>query len=638
MLISSVSLLAIGGGSAIYLVDSASESTEWADLAASTTAPAVLMVSAFQEERRLSMLRLAGDLAVAAPLGVARQRSDEALVEIWNKGDAARELDPDGSGGDIDAYQQLFAMVPKLRTGVDTGQVPPDQVFGFFTQVIGTIVAASLLAARVAPEAKVAIELGYAVEQLRAAEALSQADTMGSVALAHGRMSAAELLAFGRKVGEFRGATTYSGTVLKGTRLDQLNAITASAQWQQVTAMQDAILTRGPVTSDDDDAALPLTLAQWQDASRFVNLGLQKLWQDQSSDAQAIARTQGEEASRNALIGGALVALVAIGAFLTSLLLANRFIARMRRLRHQTLELADDRMPDLMRRLEAGEQVEADAETSTLDFGTDELGEVADAFNRAHHAAVSAAIGEAQTRAGINTVFLTIAHRSQVVVHRQLALLDRAEREEVNAEQLELLFQLDHLATRSRRNAENLIILGGEQPGRRWRNPVALMDLVRGAIAESTEYTRCQTKPVPDVRIASHAVADVIHLLAELIDNATAFSPPETQVMVSGTVVGRGVVVEVVDQGLGMLESEYSERNAMLADPPDFSVAAMSGNSRLGLFVVAKLAGRNKISVRLSESEYGGTRAVVLIPSALAEAADLSSPISGQFPAVSRRA
>ncbi|GGN94514.1 sensor histidine kinase [Nocardia rhizosphaerihabitans] len=638
VLSSSVVLLATGGGAAVYLVDSARESTEWADLATSTTAPAILMVSAFQEERRLSLLRLAGDPPSTPALVTARQRSDEALAAVIAKGDAARALNPDGSREDIEGYNKLFAMVPTVRGGVDTLQIPPGEVFTFFTQVIGTIVAASMLAARVAPTAKIGIELGYAVEQLRAAEALSQADTLGSVALTNGRMSADELLDFGRRVGEFRGEVAYSATILKGTRRAQLDAVTASQDWQQVVSMQDALLERGPVTNDRADGSLPLSLSGWQDASRHVNLALQKLWQDQSADAHVIARQQGETDRRNALLGGAVVALFAVGAFLIALFLANRFIARMRRLRHDTLELADERMPDLMRRLAAGEQVEAKQESSRLDFGSDELGQVAAAFNRAHLAAVSAAVAEAQTRAGINTVFLNIAHRSQVVVHRQLALLDRAERDEGNADQLELLFQLDHLATRTRRNAENLIILGGEQPGRRWRNPVALLELVRGAIAESMDYTRIQTKQMPEVRIASHAVADVIHLLAELMDNATAFSPPEAQVIVSGVVVGRGVAVEVIDQGLGMSEAELAERNAVLADPPEFSVAALSGSSRLGLFVVAKLASRHNISVRLAESVYGGVRAVVLIPSALAEAADQSSPISGQFPAVSPRA
>ncbi|MFJ2838804.1 nitrate- and nitrite sensing domain-containing protein [Nocardia sp. NPDC087230] len=637
VLISSVILLVTGGGAAVYLVDSARESTEWAELASSTTAPAILMVSAFQEERRLSLLRLAGDPPSTPALVTARQRSDEALAAVMAKGDAARKLNPDGSAEDIEGYNKLFAMVPTVRGGVDALQIPPDQVFTFFSQVIGTIVAASMLAARVAPQAKIGIELSYGVEQLRAAEALSQADTLGSVALTNGRMSAAELADFGHRVGEFRGEVAYSATVLKGDRLAQLGAITASADWQQVTSMQDALVTRGPVGNDRGDAALPLSLAGWQDASRHVNLALQKLWADQSGDAHVIARQQGETDTRNALLGGALVAALAVAAFLVALVLANRFIARMRRLRHDTLELADERMPDLMRRLAAGEQVEARAETSRLDFGSDELGQVAAAFNRAHLAAVSAAIAEAQTRAGINTVFLNIAHRSQVVVHRQLALLDRAERDESNADQLELLFQLDHLATRTRRNAENLIILGGEQPGRRWRNPVALLELVRGAIAESMDYTRIQTKQMPEVRIAGHAVADVIHLLAELMDNATAFSPPEAHVVVSGVVVGRGVAVEITDQGLGMPEADLAERNAMLADPPEFSVATLSGSSRLGLFVVAKLAGRHNISVRLSESVYGGVRAVVLIPSALAEASDPSAPISGQFPAVSPR-
>ncbi|MEV0063752.1 nitrate- and nitrite sensing domain-containing protein [Nocardia sp. NPDC050718] len=638
VLISSVFLLVTGGGAAVYLVDSARESTEWAELAGSTTGPAILMVSAFQEERRLSLLRLAGDPPSTPALITARQRSDEALAAVMAKGDAARELNLDGSAEDIEGYNKLFAMVPTVRGGVDALQIPPEQVFTFFSQVIGTIVAASVLAARVAPDANIGIELGYGVEQLRAAEALSQADTLGSVALTNGRMSAAELADFSRRVGEFRGEVAYSATVLKGTRLAQLGAITASTDWQQVTAMQDALVTRGPVSNDRGDATLPLSLAGWQDATRHVNLALQQLWEDQSGDAHVIARQQGETDTRNALVGGALVALLAVGAFLVALVLANRFIGRMRRLRHDTLELADERMPDLMRRLAAGEQVEARAETSRLDFGSDELGQVAAAFNRAHLAAVSAAIAEAQTRAGINTVFLNIAHRSQVVVHRQLALLDRAERDESNADQLELLFQLDHLATRTRRNAENLIILGGEQPGRRWRNPVALLELVRGAIAESMDYTRIQTKQLPEVRIASHAVADVIHLLAELMDNATAFSPPEAHVVVSGVVVGRGIAVEIIDQGLGMPEADLAERNAMLADPPEFSVTTLSGSSRLGLFVVAKLASRHNISVRLSESIYGGVRAIVLIPSALAEAIDQSAPISGQFPVVTPRA
>ncbi|WP_405134885.1 nitrate- and nitrite sensing domain-containing protein [Nocardia sp. NBC_01388] len=652
VLISSVTLLAIGGGAAVYLVKSARESKQWAELASSTTAPAILMVSALEEERRLSALLLAGDDDAVQALVGARQHSDAALAAMVAKGDAARALNPDGAAAEIAGFQKLFEMVPVLRNGVDSRQMPADQVFGFFTQVIGTIVAASMVAARVAPEAKIGIELGYAVEQLRAAEALSQAGTIGAVALTTGEMPAAQLLEFSNRVGEFRSEVAYSASVLKGRRLAQLTAITGDPAWQQVTSMQDALILRGPVTDADADSTadssakphdrttpkaatpLPLGVAAWQTASGQINAALQKLWEDQSRDAHVIARKQGDDATRNSLLGGAAVLLIATIAFVAALLLANRFIARMRRLRRDTLQLADERMPELIRKLGEGEDVDINAEVSRLDFGTDELGHVANAFNRAHIAAVSAAVAEAKTRAGSNAVFLDIAHRSQVVVHRQLTLLDRAEREEQNADQLELLFQLDHLATRARRNAENLIILGGEQPGRRWRNPVLLLDLVRGAVAESLDYTRIQTGRLPEVRIASHAVADVIHLLAELMDNATACSPPESHVTVSAVVVGRGLAVEVIDQGLGMTEAEYAERNAVLANPPDFSVATLSGNTRLGLFVVAKLAGRHSITVRLAESVYSGVRAVVLIPSVLMEVAGPRAEIPGGGPNV----
>ncbi|MEV6767162.1 nitrate- and nitrite sensing domain-containing protein [Nocardia sp. NPDC051030] len=650
VLICSTTLFAIGGGAAVYLVKNARESKQWAELASSTTTPAILMVSAFQEERRLSLLRLAGDGDAAQGLIAARQQSDAALAAVIAKGDAARELNPDGKASDIEGYNKLFAMVPTLRAGVDSRQLPAEQVFGFFTQVIGTIIGASNLAARVAPDADIAVALGYGVEPLRAAEALSQADSIGAVALTTNEFTAAQLLEFSHRVGEFRGQVAYTAAVLKGKRLDQLNAITAGPAWQQVLAMQDAMLLRGTVTGSEEVAdstgkardtkqeakqpvktvELPVSLTVWQAVSGQVNIALQQLWEDQSRDAHVIAREQGDQATRDSILGGLAVTLIATLAFLAALLLANRFIGRMRRLRRDTLELADERLPELITRFGTGENVDPTAEVSSLDFGTDELGQVADAFNRAHVVAVAAAAGEARTRRGINAVFLNIAHRSQVVVHRQLALLDRAEREEKNAEQLDLLFQLDHLATRARRNAENLIILGGEQPGRRWRNPVALLDLVRGAIAESLDYTRIEPARLPEVKIASHAVADLIHLLAELMDNATACSPPESPVTVTAMVVGRGVAVEITDQGLGMAAEEYAERNATLANPPDFSVATLSGDTRLGLFVVAKLAGRHGIAVRLAESVYGGARAVVLIPTVLLVTGDRHArPLSG---------
>ncbi|WP_459549584.1 sensor histidine kinase [Nocardia sp. X0981] len=644
MLITSITSLALGLGAAAYLVTSSLKSTVWANLVSSTTTPVISMVQAFEEERRLSLLYLAGDPSAAESLVDARKRSDTALAAVIAKGEAAQRLDVDGSAAEIETFRPLYNRVPGVRTAIDTRAVPQEEAFGFFSSVIETIFDASMIAARVAPEAGIAIDLGYGVEPLRAAEALSKADTLGVVAVRLGQLPPGQLLEFTRHVGEFRGEMSYAARVLEGRRLAQLHAITDSPAWRQLTLMHDALILRGPVPSGDTDAestesdydeeqpaesgsaALPLSVTAWQETSAQVNSALLKLWEDQSRDAHAIAHAEGTDTAMASLIAGIVVLIVTVVAFIAALVGANRFIARMQRLRHATLELADERLPDLMRRLDDGAEIDTAAEVARLDFGTDELGEVADAFNRAQVAAVSAAVAEARTRAGFRTVFLNIAHRNQLAVHRQLALLDRAERREENADQLELLFQLDHLATRARRHAENLIVLGGEQPGRRWRKPVPLWDLVRGAAAESLDYTRIHTGDVPEVHITGQAAADLIHLLAELMENATAFSPPESRVEVSAALVGRGIAVEVADQGLGMSAEEIAAHNRLLAEPPDFGVAALTGDTRLGLFVVATLAARHGVSVRLSESVYGGIRAVVLIPATLIEPCASTEP------------
>ncbi|MEV5652478.1 nitrate- and nitrite sensing domain-containing protein [Nocardia sp. NPDC052254] len=658
MLISSVTLLALGVGAASYLVRSGQDTRDWADLASSTTSPAIAVVQSFEEERRLSLLHLAGDPTAAALLAPARDESDAALARLLAKADAARKMNPDGSASDIAAFDQLYAKLPELRRGVDSRQAPPDQVFGVFTKVVEVVSGASMIAARVAPDADIAVRLGYAVEPLRAAEALSKVVTFGELSLVTNGLTAEQWSRFTGALGEFRGQISYSQSVLTGVRKEQLDAIIDEPSWGPVNSMADAIAVRGPLTTSPDSESstrgtestrtgnvrmdstpsLPMTMSAWQEGATRLGTQLLRLWEDQSRDAQVAARADGDRTTAGSLFGGGVVLLLSFGAFLAALVLANRFIGRMRRLRNDTLELADTRLPDIMRRVSAGEAVDTPTEVSRLDFGSDELGQVAHAFNRAQVVAVSAAVAESNTRAGINTVFLDIAHRSQALVHRQLALLDQAERHEENADQLELLFQLDHLATRARRNAENLIILGGKQPGRRWRQPVPLVEVVRGAVAESLDYTRIRIGRIPKVRVNGTAVADMIHLLAELMDNATSYSPPQAGVEVSASVVGRGVAVEVVDQGLGMAAADLDRRNEMLTHPPEFSVAAMSSDNRLGLFVVAKLANRHGISVKLRESVHGGLRAVVLVGVPVLETADPavadfddSGPATGEF-------
>jgi hypothetical protein len=199
-------------------------------------------------------------------------------------------------------------------------------------------------------------------------------------------------------------------------------------------------------------------------------------------------------------------------------------------------------------------------------------------------------------------------------MHQLLSLLDSAEHRHDDPDTLKMLFEFDNLATRERRNAENLVILGGEQPGRQWRNPVPLRDLVRSAVTETEHYPRIHVVRLPDVAIAGSAVADLIHLIAELIDNAATFSPPKTRVEISAALGGSGVIVEISDLGVGLTRNEIALINEMLTNPPDFNVATLSSDPRLGLFVVAQLAKRHDVMVRLNESDYGGIRSVVRLP------------------------
>ena len=217
-------------------------------------------------------------------------------------------------------------------------------------------------------------------------------------------------------------------------------------------------------------------------------------------------------------------------------------------------------------------------------------------------------------RRGISDVFRNLARRSQSLLHRQLALLDGMERRASGPEELEDLFRIDHLTTRMRRHAEGLIILSGESPGRGWRNPVPLVDVLRAAVAEVEDYTRIRVVSRSQAALAGPAVADVIHLIAELAENATIYSPPNTPVRILGDVVGKGFAIEIEDRGLGIEGDKLNEINGNLESPPQFD---LSGSDRLGLFIAGQLAQRHDIKITLRASAYGGTTAIVLIPSSL---------------------
>lgn len=271
-----------------------------------------------------------------------------------------------------------------------------------------------------------------------------------------------------------------------------------------------------------------------------------------------------------------------------------------------------------MRRLRAGEEIDVHAETPPGPAPQDEIGQVGEALTTVHRAALSAAVERAELAHGISGVFVNLARRSQVLVHRQLNLLDTMERRADDPNELGDLFRLDHLTTRMRRHAESLIILSGAAPGRAWRMPVPLTNVVRAAVSEIEDYARVEVRRLPETAIVGGAVADLTHLLAELVENAAQFSPPHTKVRISGEPVGNGYALEIEDRGLGMGKDSLAEANARIAQSEALD---LFDSDRLGLFVVSRLSARHDIRVHLRTSPYGGTTAVVLLPTDLLQGA-----------------
>jgi signal transduction histidine kinase len=285
--------------------------------------------------------------------------------------------------------------------------------------------------------------------------------------------------------------------------------------------------------------------------------------------------------------------------------------------------LADEQSPQPAERLRGGSNAQADGSAPRPQPKTAEIAQAAAAIARLQRAATTAAASEASLRDGLRQVFVSLARRNQSLLQRQLRLIDALEQKASDPAALADLFSLDHLTTRMRRHAESLAILSGAAPGRSWRDPVPAIDVIRGAMAEVEDYKRVTVLVGTEDAVAGPAVADMIHLLAELIENATLYSPSSTRVEVRAGRVANGFAVEVDDRGLGMEPEQLSEINQQLARPPDFDLADAD---RLGLFVGGTLAARHGVRISLRSSPYGGITAIVLMPNGIVVAAQETAP------------
>ncbi|MFF0557557.1 nitrate- and nitrite sensing domain-containing protein [Streptomyces sp. NPDC004266] len=443
----------------------------------------------------------------------------------------------------------------------------------------------------------------------RARELLSREDALVLSALVADRVTSEEIRAISDLVANRVAFYEVNLELLPSAERERFEKYWRSPDTQPLRTAENALIEEGPT-----DHPRAITAERWQDQASPVLDDLAR--ENTAAGDRYQERVQPAAYSVLLKVGvaGVLGFLALLASIVISVRVGRELVRDLRRLQKEAQEVSGVRLPSVMRRLAAGEQVDVGTEVPHLRYGEDEVGQVGQALNTLQRAAVEAAVKQAELRRGVSEVFVNLARRNQVLLHRQLTLLDTMERRTEDTDELADLFRLDHLTTRMRRHAEGLVILSGAAPSRQWRKPVQLMDVVRAAVAEVEDYERIEVRRLPRLGVGGPAVADLTHLIAELLENATVYSPPHTAVQVLGERVANGFTLEIHDRGLGMNPDALLDANLRLAETPEFE---LSDTDRLGLFVVSRLAQRQNVRVSLQTSPYGGTTAVVFIPAAL---------------------
>jgi hypothetical protein len=561
-----------------------------------------------QHERQLSMIRL-GDPGTQERTALDRQRTrTDQTIAIFRKSVQGRAVklaeSPDLKNAIAGALRQ-FDTLAASRIEIDSGLADRTKTAAVYTNAIDAIFTVDDAMATL-DDKGLARDVRTLVELNRAREVVSQEDALVSGILASRRLTTGDYLQFVQTVGAQRNAIAKVREDLQTTDTVSYGLVAQSATMTRFHGVETVLMNRAR-----PGRPLPINLAQWRASA---DPALNTLSQAVFGGGDRLVKKSTPMAIGvivRLLLAGGLGLVAVIASIVVSITTTRMLMQQLERLRVSALELADRRLPGVVERLGRGEKVDVAAEAPPLEFGSDEIGQVGHAFNSVQETAIRTAVEQAELRRGIRDILLSLARRSQALVHRQLTLLDTMERRQDDSKELEDLFHVDHLATRMRRNAENLIVLSGATPARGWRRPVPMIDVVRSSVAEVEDYTRVTVMPMGEVALVGRAVGDIVHLLAELIENAVSFSPPYTQAQVSGHMVAHGYAVEIEDRGLGMTDEILAGINERVSDPPEFN---LSSSAHLGLYVVGRLATRYDVKVSLKHSSYGGTTAVVLIP------------------------
>jgi signal transduction histidine kinase len=600
----------------VYAFAATSTASDAINLARSRTLKDTIGTPTGNLESAIGLERLLAVAYLAAPIpsNLATLRAQETKTQAAEHAFsvAAASSTGNASTGEKQAVAGLvkvFAGLPALRSQIASVTISRPQAIGGYDNVINA--ADSVLNQAILEENNVSlvtqtlalVRISQAGNILGDEDALIDGDTIART------FSVADRQEFAQMVGARR--------AVYAANLKDLEPSYRAYYTKDVnpTALATLNALENKIISDNHPGRVPpVSLPDWNLAVGGVAAGL-----DSASEQVATELTVRAQPVANAtflrlyLVGG-LGLLAVILSIVVSVWIGRGLVRQLAALRRSALDLANDKLPSVVERLRAGQDVDVSAEAPPLESSPDEIGQVREAFNAVQRTAVEAAVDEARLRRGVSDVFRNLARRSQSLLHRQLALLDAMERRASEPEALEDLFRIDHLTTRMRRHSEGLIILSGESPGRGWRNPVPFIDVLRAAVAEVEDYPRIRVTVGTTAALVGPAVADVIHMIAELAENATIYSPPSTPVRVHGDVVGRGFAVEIEDRGLGISEEKMAEINNNFTNPPEFD---LSGSEQLGLFVAGQLAKRHDIRITVQGSPFGGTTAIVLIPKVL---------------------
>jgi signal transduction histidine kinase len=574
--------------------------------------PIAAFMNQLSTERLLAIVYMASPSgANLAKLNVQVTKTNAATADL-NSALKSGSTVADASPAEKQAIAALLkgtASLPSVRSQVSAQIIPSSRALSEYNTIVQQSYRVLSAAIHQQNNAQVVAQALAFVRMGQSGDRLAQENTLLVAGQTSQQFSRSNLQTFTQLVGARRALYNLTLPDLDPQYRAYYTRAVSPRQYLALLSLENT------VTSGTQPGAVPaVPPLAWQQAVGAVGTGLQTASQQAANALTSQANSQATGAYlRLILVGGLGLVAIAISIAL-GLWIGRRLVRELSSLRQTALELANERLPDVVSRLAAGEEVDASAQAPPITATSDEVRQVGEAFATVQQTAVEAAVGQAKLRQGISHIFRNLARRSQSLLHRQLTLLDAMERRAREPQELDDLFRVDHLATRMRRHAESLIILSGDAPARGWRNPVPLVDVLRAAVAEVEDYTRIKVSATTQASLAGPAVGDVIHMIAELAENATIYSPPQTPVLITGSVVGQGFAVEIEDRGLGMSTAHRDEINAQLENPPAFD---LSGSDQLGLFVAGQLAKRQNIRISLRSSAYGGTTAIVLIPRSL---------------------